>query len=386
MPTSAFHRSGTTARAAVLLLVGLLLATAAPASAVPGKGAPPAQAQADRELTVMTRNLYLGAELGPIFDAASGPELLLAATTTYGAALASDFPGRAELLADEIVTHAPDLVGLQEASLWRVGAFGADPENLAPAETVTQDFLAILLDALAARGASYEPVSVVEAFDGQLPAAAGPTGPFFNVRLTDRDVILARTDLATSRLKVQASDAGLFDTALPLDVLGDPLPVVRGWTSVDVKVRGKEVRFVNSHLEAFGGEFFRNLQAMELLAGPLDTELPVILLGDFNSPAPSGQTYQTLLSGGFTDVWSVANPDDPGLTCCHRGDLLNPPDEDVPEDEREFDKRIDLILTRGGIGVRDATLIGVDGDHRTPEGRWPSDHAGVVATLTIPVR
>lgn len=366
-------------RVLAVALLGALLATTAPtptASAAPRDL--PAQAQAHRELTVMTRNLYLGASLTPIFAAQSQAGLVGAVTATYAAALASDFPGRAELLADEIVAAGPHLVGLQEVSLWRTGTPGPPGSVLAPADTVSQDFLQLLLDALAARGASYEAISISEAFDGQLPAA-GPSG-LFNVRLTDRDVILARTDLPTSQLKVLSTDEGLFDAALELPVLGAPLRVERGWNRADVKVRGKVVRFVNSHLEAFDpGEVVRVAQAQELLAGPLDTELPVVLAGDFNSAASDGVAYGVLLGGGFDDAWSATNPAEAGLTCCHAAHLLN------PTADAEFDTRIDLILTRG-LHVLTAERVGVDPDHRTPEGRWPSDHAGVVATVRIPVR
>lgn len=379
----------TTARAAwprvlVLLLAALLLATSAPASAAPGRAAPPPHAssgaappphaQTDRELTVMTRNLYLGAELGPIFAATSAEALVGAVSATYAAALASDFPGRAELLADEIVAAGPHLVGLQEVSLWRTGAPGTT------AETVVQDFLQILLDALEARGASYEAVSVTTAFDGQLPAFDPATG-LFEARLTDRDVILARTDLPISRLRVLSSDGGLFDAALELPVLGQPLRVERGWTSVDVKVRGKVVRFVNTHFEAFDpGEVVRVAQAQELLAGPLATPLLVVLVGDINSDAEGdGLAYGVLHSAGFADAWSAAPAGADGLTCCHTADLLDPT-------LASFRSRIDVILTRGPLDVLDVARVGVHVDRRTPEGRWPSDHAGVVADLRLRVR
>ena len=369
---SAYPLRGASAarRTLLLVLVALLLVgTAASASARPASL--PVKAQADRELRVVTRNLYLGAELGPIFAAQTPQQLVGAVSATYAAALASDFPGRAELLADEIVASGAHLVGLQEVSRWRTGAAGT------VAETVVQDFLQILLDALAARGAAYETVSVSEAFDGQLPAFDPAVG-MFEARLTDRDVILARADLPPSQLKVLSADDGRFAAALELPVLGTPLRVERGWNAVDVKVRGKVVRFVNSHLEAFDpGEVVRRAQAQELLAGPLATDLPVILVGDFNSAAPTGVAYGELLGGGFVDAWTTARPGEDGLTCCHAADLLNP----VPT----FRTRIDLVLSRG-LEALTAERIGDDAGARTAEGRWPSDHAGVVARLRLPVR
>jgi hypothetical protein len=40
-----------------------------------------------------------------------------------------------------------------------------------------------------------------------------------------------------------------------------------------------------------------------------------------------------------------------------------------------------LILFRGAIDVDDVELVGDKQADRTPSGLWPSDHAGVVATL-----
>jgi hypothetical protein len=42
-----------------------------------------------------------------------------------------------------------------------------------------------------------------------------------------------------------------------------------------------------------------------------------------------------------------------------------------------------LILYRGGFSVRDIKLVGEKPSDRTPSGLWPSDHAGVVASLRL---
>ena len=46
--------------------------------------------------------------------------------------------------------------------------------------------------------------------------------------------------------------------------------------------------------------------------------------------------------------------------------------------------RIDLILFRGLAGVDNMKVFGDLPPERTPSGLWPSDHAGIVATLTGP--
>ncbi|MCA1781240.1 MAG: endonuclease/exonuclease/phosphatase family protein [Dermatophilaceae bacterium] len=361
---------------ALVLLLGL--ATAGVAGATPGKGqggkpagkpAAAAQAQGGPPVTVMTRNIYLGSELGGLF-AAGTPELLVeAASEVWANVLASDFPARAEVLADEVDEHRPMLVGLQEVSLFTA--------KNAAGGSISIDFLEILLDALTDAGLHYRAVAVSPSFTGTLPAF-DPTLGFVQATLIDRDVILVRSDVPPAQLTVLDEQVGIFDAALALPVLGQPLRIDRGWGYVDVRVRNREFRFVNTHFEAFDpGEFIRVQQAQELLDGPLDTDLPVVLLGDFNSNAEAGGLAYGILikGGGFEDAWSIANPGDPGLTCCHDADLRN---EDVA-----LRSRIDLILVRDGVRVRDLERVGIDPAMRTPAGLWPSDHAGVVGRVMI---
>jgi hypothetical protein len=366
----------------VTLVVLLGLASAGIASAAPGKGmaGPPAgvpaaagEAQGGPPVTVMTRNLYLGSELGGLFEAGSEAELVAAASEVWANVLASDFPARAEVLAAEVAEHQPLLIGLQEVSLFTA----VSPETGA---SISIDFLDILLGALADAGLHYRAEAISPAFEGTLPAF-DPTLGFVFATLIDRDVILVRSDVPPAQLTVLDEQIGLFDAALTLDVLGQPLRIDRGWGYVDVRVRNREFRFVNSHFEAFDpGEFIRIQQARELLAGPLDTDLPVVLLGDFNSDAEAdGLAYRVLTDeGGFEDAWSTANPGDPGLTCCHDADLRN--------EEVDLRSRIDLILVRDGVRVREMERVGIDPAMRTPEGLWPSDHAGVVGRVMITAR
>src|SRR5262249_53670063 len=74
----------------------------------------------------------------------------------------------------------------------------------------------------------------------------------FDVRLTDRDVLLARTDLRTSELKLTNVQARHFDTNLEFTspVLGN-LVIPQGWISVDARVRGKQFRLITTHLDGF---------------------------------------------------------------------------------------------------------------------------------------
>lgn len=67
----------------------------------------------------MTRNVFLGADLAPALAALRNPALPSVVSSIYGQVVATDFRTRAEALADEIVASEPDLVGLQEAVVWR---------------------------------------------------------------------------------------------------------------------------------------------------------------------------------------------------------------------------------------------------------------------------
>ena len=103
------------------------------------------------DFPVMTRNLYLGADLDPVVAAAGAgnPNALIAAVSdAWATIVGTDFPARAEALADEIEQDKPTLIGLQEVSLYRIGKAN-DPT---PAEEVKYDYLKILLGELNSRG------------------------------------------------------------------------------------------------------------------------------------------------------------------------------------------------------------------------------------------
>jgi endonuclease/exonuclease/phosphatase family metal-dependent hydrolase len=321
----------------------------------------------DRQVTVMTQNLYLGTDLNPIFTAPSLPVLFARVGAGWAQVQSNDFPARAQAIAAEIAAAKPDLVGLQEAELYRTDV---PPDGSAtPAETVAYDFIGLLVDALAQRGLAYQPVATFNGTDVELPAGLPPT---LDVRFTDRVSLLARTDEKTADLKLSNPQSGTYPTALTLSTVAGPITAPRGWASVDVKIRGKSFRFITTHLEAFS-PLVRNPQAAELLAGPANTDLPVVAVGDFNSgPGGDPTAYGILTGGGLSDAW----PDGDGLTCCHAADLHNP--------SPTLTKRIDLVLTRGGFETVSADVLGEDPADRTPTGLWPSDHAGVVATLRLP--
>ncbi|MER6315286.1 endonuclease/exonuclease/phosphatase family protein [Streptomyces sp. NPDC001581] len=336
-------------------------------------------------LRVATRNLHLGADLAPVLAATTPQELVAAVTTVWANVRATDFTERAEALADEIAESEPHLVGLQEAVLWR----SQTPAGPGGATHVEYDFLRILLDELAARGKHYAAVaSVTVGSDFEAPRST--PGGLQDIRLTDRDVLLARTDLPARAFSVAHAQAARFRDHVPVcrPALGCPagpaLKIERGWVSADVTLRGRSARVVSTRLEP-AAPAVQEAQAAELLAGPLDTKLPTVLLGDLNSaaggvgatPATATRSYDRLLAAGFQDVWTANRhrPRSPGFTCCRAPELRNA--------ASGLTQRIDYVLFRGRINALTADLVGATPADRTPSGLWPSDHAGVTSALRL---
>jgi endonuclease/exonuclease/phosphatase family metal-dependent hydrolase len=338
---------------------------------------------------VMTRNLYLGADLGPAIGAPSLEGLTAATGQILREVTANNFPLRAKALAAEIRTEDPDLVGLQEVALWRTGPPSVQPLLAGPsATTVRYDYLRELLAELnrGKAGPDYEVAVVQREFDLEAPAdengipgdgvpAQGIPDAEINGRLTMRDVILAKSGNGVHTWNPQS---GNFATLLEVPILGKPVPVARGWTAVDARVRGSgSFRFVNTHLEAFH-PLVRQAQAAELVApgGPATGSLPVVLVGDLNSDddTVSGAdrlAYETLLAAGLVE----RSTDDP-LSCCLDSSLLA---VGSGGNVADFDHQVDHVMTDdpGGVRLERSEVTGLF----PVNGFWNSDHAGVFSAL-----
>jgi hypothetical protein len=170
---------------------------------------PAAAAGKPRPVPVETRNLYLGADLTPALLAQNPVQLALAASEIWEQVVATDFPARAQTLAAEIDDASPLLVGLQEVALWRTATLPGTP-----ATDVAYDFLALLLDALADRGLVYNAVVIQEEADLQAPTILG-----FDIRLTQRDVILAKA-VGRGELTLANPQSANYTTNLTLSIAG----------------------------------------------------------------------------------------------------------------------------------------------------------------------
>jgi endonuclease/exonuclease/phosphatase family metal-dependent hydrolase len=355
-----------------------------------------------RTVSVMTRNIYLGGNINRPIRAAvdrTGREGILALGHANHelreVVTRTDFATRSRLLAAEIAAARPDLIGLQEVGLWRRGPMQLDRVGRPDATQVDLDFLDMLLADLANSGARYEVVHVQQLSDVEAPAFtgdpyAGTAGSAADVRLTDRDVILVRSEPG---LRIEASGGGAYQQRFQVE-LGDTIfPFVRGYAWADVALGSARIRFVNTHLESQSAQLAR-AQAEELLNGPAgDMSLPTVIACDCNSnpaslaarssvPIGSGAAYRLITDGhGYTDLWlQQQGRNGPGNTAW-LSELVN-------DETADFERRIDLVLARsappGQIVANRAEVTGDELSDRDPVSKlWPSDHAGVVVELRV---
>lgn len=332
------------------------------------------------DVTVMNWNLYVGAPIEQIALAGSLDELVVLAGQQWGAIQATDFTQRADAIADYIAARRPHAVALQEVSKFSVrqpSLYTGFPGDWAE----HTDFLAILIEALHQRGVDYSDASVVHNFAFEVPALLGPNPAtdLVDIRLQDMDVVLVRDDVAW-----HSPDAANYSDNPSIAIGGQPLEITRGFASVMIEVKGKEYRVVSTHLTPREeGETEQLSQADELIALLYGASTPVFVMGDLNT-APGNtwtDSYGKFTDAGFTDLWTVGAPGDPGPTCCQDSDLLNP--------SSVLDRRFDLVFYRDpapldGIGLADGVVaerFGVESSEKTASNLWPSDHAGVGVTL-----
>jgi endonuclease/exonuclease/phosphatase family metal-dependent hydrolase len=355
-----------------------------------------------RTLIVMTRNIYLGGDINRPIRAAldrTGRDGVLALGHANHELREvvdrTDFATRSKLLAEEIAAARPDLVGLQEVALWRHGPMQLDEIGRPDATAVDYDFLAILLADLAARGVRYEIVRVQQESDVEAPAFTGnpftgSAGSAQDVRLTDRDVILVRSDAG---IRIEGTGGANYSQRLEVKLGDTTFPFIRGYAWADVAVGSAKIRFVTTHLESQSAQLAR-AQADELLNGPAgNTSLSTVIACDCNSnpaspaarsalPIGSGAAYRLITeSHGFTDLW-LQQPGRAGRGSTARLSEL------VTNETARFNRRIDLVLAKPAAPTQIvASRAEVTGDELSDRDQvsklWPSDHAGVVVQLQI---
>jgi hypothetical protein len=396
---------------------------------------------ASADIEVMTQNQYVGADL---IGVVSEPDFNAAAIEFLQIRAASLPAERTRALAALIDRRAPALVGLQEVYLFTCVEPVPIPDDFKGCEdpSFAGAFTDQLADTLAALGGRYVEAATVVNLDFPKALDLPPPYNFFPglpiqvgdvtifIRVVDRDVILARTDVPVEKInfaELQFIDPAICELAsadgcnyhevasqnitiwLPMPPPAGPLMEItrtvrfeRGFVGVDATVGGKPYRFVNTHLEtrleSFGpfGRYFQTAQAYELRAilGALQLYSPnpqQIVVGDFNSDprdieeVPGIVPPYQIFSANHTDIWTrrpgtATAKGSPllGLTCCQ--------DEDLGNLKSGLYERVDLIFSLAPPKkVQDARVLGDSVSEKTRPialGVWPSDHASVATKLT----
>ena len=378
---------------------------------------------------VMQQNLYLGADIFKALEADPSDPFGLPKKIQeiYDDINNTDFYERADAIADEIATNMPDIIGLQEVSIISTQRpygdflFGTTEPN---ATNVEYDFLEILLNELCDRGLSYNVAAFVVNADVEFPMwppvdwTTLPDGtplPLLpDARLTDRDVILVRKGVCYDNVlgsscenPLECNDPGPhYENIISYTIGETNVDFIRGYCAIDATVKGTTYRFFNTHLEVEGSSinpdvpYVQVFQAQELISVLQNENQPIILVGDINSspkdttplPLPVApyfipRPYWQFSLAGYADVWPrrIWDRSTPGYTCCQDADLRN--------EFSALSERIDIIFVRNDLrhppfsftGFVFAWTIGDEQDDKTVSGMWPSDHAGVVTRLRIPI-
>ena len=388
---------------------------------------PYAKAEEPYQLTVMSRNIYLGADVGVALELI--PNFPAAAQFMWDQVKKTDFTKRANKLAAEAALDKPALIGIQEATTWYC------KKNLWSEKVAVFDFLTQFIKATQATETSYSLASFdgVDAFNPGYSIAAIPyltkvEDPDLFLSLfgstsaacgfTIGDAILVRDDLKKNIVQVGNTEYDATYSIVPTI-----MTIYRGYTWVDFKFNGSLVRVISTHLESIWDENKvpnSALQAAQLIEDLKGAKMPLIVMGDFNAdprdpraesePNPGLQpviseacptsgiascnAYKAMIDAGFTN----ASPDatDPRYFTWGASALLNGPDSNRIEVAKEFGNqygftdRLDYIFTKNVYATVSSKLIGniyPDGSSIWDCGDekcFASDHAGLVATIEIP--
>ena len=364
---------------------------------------------AEPTFTVMSRNIYLGADVGVALELI--PDLPAAAQFMWDQVNKNDFSKRSISLAGEIKGFKPDVIGLQEATIWYC------KKNAWSKKTEVFNFTDQLLKALGGEyvlatkdgktafnpGFSINPIPFLtmvkdpnrfQKLFGQDEAACG-----FQIG----DALAIKKSLASQVIRI-----GNTEYEASYSIVPTLMTIHRGYTWADISIANIPVRFVTTHLESIWDENKvpnAAKQASQLVEDLKNTNMPTVVIGDFNSDprdprptnaanpglqptasaeCPAGDSkcnaYRLMREAGFSDAGPDAS--DPSTYTWGMDALLSGPDPDRlvsakgMGNEYGFTDRLDYIFTKNGVDVSTSQIIGFKAPYAT-------DHAGVFAEFTI---
>ena len=249
----------------------------------------PAQAT-EAQIKVMSRNLYLGADVGVAMKLL--PKFSDAAQFMWDQMKANDFSQRAPKLAQEVMTYKPDVIGLQEATIWyckknawskKTEVLNFTKQFLAATKNLGEEYVLAEKNGVLARNPGYsiapvpfltmvnDPATFQPLF-GQDKAACG-----FEIG----DALAVKKSLAKNIQRVGNTEYEQTYTIIPT-----LMTIYRGYSWADIDFNGVLTRVVTTHLESI---WDKNkipnsaIQAEQLVQDLSRTKLPLVVLGDFNS-------------------------------------------------------------------------------------------------------
>ena len=245
---------------------------------------------ADANLKVISRNIYLGADVGVAMKLI--PDFKAAAQFMWDQVSATDFSKRAPLLAKEIITNQADVVGIQEATTWfcRKNAWSGKTEVLnftdqllSATKKLGTEYVLAEKDGTQAKNIGYSIAAIpfltivndpktFQPLFGQDTAACG-----FEIG----DALIIRKDLASKIARV-----GNTEYEASYSIVPTIMTIYRGYTWMDLQVGKSTVRIVSTHLESvWDANKIPNAakQATQLVSDLSNTTIPTIVIGDFNA-------------------------------------------------------------------------------------------------------
>ena len=235
----------------------------------------------------MSRNIYLGADVGVALELI--PNLPAAAQFMWEQVQQTNFAERKAILAKEIMDESPDVIGLQEATIWYCKA---KPWS---SKTEVYNFTTELLAAL---GGTY----VIAEKDGEQAFnpgySIGPIPflttvndaktfqPLFGQNSASCGFQIGDALLIKKELRQYVNQVGNSEYEAAYKVVPTIMEVHRGYTWADITMQGSNVRFVSTHLESLwdGNKVPKAAdQARQLVADLTNTKSPIVVIGDFNS-------------------------------------------------------------------------------------------------------
>jgi endonuclease/exonuclease/phosphatase family metal-dependent hydrolase len=372
--------------------------------------APVAPANADiQPIKVMSRNLYLGADVGVAL--AKIPNMPAAAQFMWEQVQKTDFSKRKKILAEEIRSEAPDVIGIQEATIWyckahfwssKTEVFNFTKELL---NELDGDYIIASKDGVEANNPGYS--------IGPIPFLTKVTDtktfqPLFGQNTADCGFQIGDALLIKKSLKQYVNQVGNSEYEAVYKVVPTLMEIYRGYSWADITMQGANVRFVTTHLESLwdANEIPKAAdQARQLVKDLSETKSPIVVIGDFNSDprdprpkdspnpgeqptasdkCPAGSTtcnaYKVMKKAGFID--SGPDASDPSTYSWGMNALLTGPDSkrlkaaQAMGNKNGFSDRLDYIFVKNGIKVLSSRMIG-----QTPP--YGTDHAGVVTELNV---